>query len=608
MVRNFSKATVKKYLKAAAYVAALSAVLSVCMLFLSVQPFDISLIGVLFGDIRLVTLNFLPVLLTVLLLWFATGRMFAAFLTSSVIFYTVAIVNSNMLMIRDDPFLFPDIFLVSEAGNMMHSYTLKFNAAAVTTGTVLILCLVAAFFIKMRIRRKLRRLIGVVASAVLLVALSCLFLFDEVLYTKTWHDEFGSGYKTANQYMSHGIVYSFFNSMPDALGGKPDGYSENQAQAVLDEFDTEDLPDNKKVNIISVMLESYNDFSKFGVMDFKTDPYQNFHKLQSDGYSGNLFVNVFAGGTIDTERGFIAGFADSEIKQKPTDSFASYFKSQGYYTEAMHPGYGWFYNRKNLAPLMGFDSFLCYENCFSHVVNSKLAEEKYHGFISDHDFFDHIINGCNNAIKQNKKYFNFSVTYQNHGPYGTEPITYTDYIEDIKSIDKADLITLNNYFDGIARTDRAIEKLRDYADSSDEPIVLIFFGDHNPGLGENSILYEKLGIDITLNNVKAARNYYETPYVFYANSAAKKLTGRKFQGKGKTISPIFLMSEFFECLGAKGCCYLNYLDNIKQTTPIINPSYFVKNNKFIPRSVETGKEVIIQQKNIEYYIKNKKLR
>ena len=52
------------------------------------------------------------------------------------------------------------------------------------------------------------------------------------------------------------------------------------------------------------MLEAYNDFSKFDEIEFAIDPYKELHEIESEAYHGELVTNIFAGGTVDTERKF----------------------------------------------------------------------------------------------------------------------------------------------------------------------------------------------------------------------------------------------------------------------------------------------------------------
>jgi len=70
--------------------------------------------------------------------------------------------------------------------------------------------------------------------------------------------------------------------------------------------------------------------------------------------------------------------------------------------------YGWFYNRKNVDPVLGISDFKYMENYYN----------KYNQFIvPDSEFFDSIHSF---SEKSKQPYFNLSVTYQNHGPYNTK--------------------------------------------------------------------------------------------------------------------------------------------------------------------------------------------
>ncbi len=270
----------------------------------------------------------------------------------------------------------------------------------------------------------------------------------------------------------------------------------------------------------------------------------------------------------------------------------------------MHPCYGWFYNRKNMNKYFGFDSFDYHENKYAAIPAYKLKTPRYHDYISDYDFFDYIIEGYENAVANEEKYFNFSVTYQNHGPYPTENRADMEYLMRKDGYTDEEYNMINNYFDGIYKTDIALQKLRDYIDEQPEPIVLTLFGDHNPRLGGENEVYKMLGINLNLDTPDGGENYYETRYVFYANAAAKKALRRDFKGEGPAISPMFLMNEYFQYVGLKGPAYLNYLTNIRKEYDVINTVYVGKAGEYTLRRELPDKETINTQKMVEYYVKN----
>lgn len=513
-------------------------------------------------------------------------------------------------MFRDDPFYFEDVFLVNEAKDMMSKYPLRLDKPSIVFLFVIIGVTVACiWFKKLHMRMKVIRLSGLlVVGLVAVLSYSQLYINNEEIHNNMWHYQFGNQWKAGNQYMARGVIYSFLHSIPDAIDTPPEGYKAKEVERILDKYDGDSLSSDKQVHVISIMLEAYNDFSDFNTVEFVENPYYNFHNIQQESYYGKLYTDIFAAGTIKTERSFLTGYSDTDMKGKPTQSYVRYFKEQGYYAEAMHPCYGWFYDRRNVNEQLGFDNFYYYENKFQKVDESTLKREMYGGYLNDYDFVDYIIQGYEDAVKDNHMYFNFSVTYQNHGPYSTEKQTDKEYVKWQEGYTETEYNILNNYLDGITGTDEALGKLYDYVKQQHEPVVLILFGDHNPWLGENNSVYQMLGIDLNLDTPEGAANYYQTPYLFYANAAAQEKLQKDFRGQGNTISPMFLMGEFFECAGVEGPKYMNYLQKVRETYSVLNPIYVCKKGKYILRSPNNSKVVLDEQEKVEYYVKNAKVK
>ncbi len=599
------KKNIVRYSLTAVTIIATSLIVSIMMLVLSVVPRDASLSSILISDTTVVMLNALPIALIMTILYFATGRAWIAFLTTSLLAFIVAEVNFYKISFRDDPFIFSDIFLIGEAKEMTSEYKLFFDMPSlVVVGIIAVITVLLFFFAKPKVKGVILRVSGVVVTIiVLLIVCNNLYIKDKKIYNSMWHEEFGNQWKDANQYMSHGVVYSFIRSVKTTTVTPPDDYKESIAKDIINKYQNSDIPEDKKVHTISIMLEAYNDFSEFEGIEFVNDPYANFHDLQKDSYSGKLYTNIFSAGTIDTERAFLTGYSDTTLKKKTTPSHISYFKDQGYFTQSMHPGYAWFYDRKNVNSFIGFTDSKFYEDSYSDIDTSTLKNDLYYGMLSDPDFFDSIIAEFEKSVNNGEKYFNFSVTYQNHGPYS--PVNYAaiPYINKPDNMTDEGYAIFSNYISGIHRTDIAIKELRDYIDNSQQPIVLIMFGDHNPWLGENNSVYEMLGINLNLETVDGGKNYYQTPYIFYANEAAKKALGKDIAGEGDTISPMFLMQEYFDVAGLEGSQYIKYLRDVRNTYNVLNKVYINKGGEYILKDKEENSEVLKHYRFVEYYLK-----
>lgn len=583
----------------------LSVLMGCFSLILTTVPSDLKLIKALLLDGYVLIMNSWPIFISMLILYFLTTRVWISFLSIAVLTFVIAEVNRFKIVFRDDPFVFSDLVLINEAKDMMGKYELFLDGVSLLTIIFIIGTTLACFFlVKRRGLNKWIRMAGVVLSIIVMVTTINQFYFkDTNIYKKTWHPEFGSEWKDGSQYMSRGVLYSFIRSIPDAFVTSPEEYKKKEVEAFFSKYEEKDIPENQKVHIISIMLEAYNDFSQFEGVEFVDDPYKNFHALQQDSYYGKLFTDIFAAGTVNTERSFLTGYNDTSSPDRKTESFVQYFKRQGYYADSMHPCYGWFYDRQKVNLNLGFDKFDHAANVYVDIPDEELERPRYHGLLSDYDFFDYIIEGYEDTVSKGEKYFNFSVTYQNHGQYYNGVESSLVYLERKEEYTEAEYNILNNYLRGIAYTDEALQKLRDYVDAQTEPIVLILFGDHNPWLGEGNSVYSMLGIDFDMGTPKGAENYYQTPYVIYANDVAKASLGKDFKQEGNTVSPMFLMQEFFSYVGWEGSAYMNYLHELREDYSVINKVYAKTPDGYIPRAEANEDEKIKQLKLLEYYIK-----
>ena len=67
-------------------------------------------------------------------------------------------------------------------------------------------------------------------------------------------------------------------------------------------------------------------------------------------------------------------------------------------------------------------------------------------------------------------------------------------------------------------------------------------------------------------------NYWSTPYLIWANDAAKQALENDFVGQGPDISPCFLMNVLFEQCGWAGDAYMQAVYDCWQALPVIHTS------------------------------------
>lgn len=523
-----------------------------------------------------------------------SNKIWVANLFTGLLFFGMGVGNKYKLIYRDEPVNFLDIKLLSEAGNMAGKYDVSITLP-------MIIMLVIIFLITYLLRKYVEdwglNLKGKLVRILVLTLASGFILnyiyFDQELYAEVGNKEIINVWSETQQAQSKGLIYPFLHSITTSKDRVLEDYDEDRAIEILELYETKDIAEDKKVNVISIMLEAYNDFSVFDGVELEKDIYENFHKIQEESYSGNLITNVFAGGTINTEWSYLNGINSHPPKYiRDSNSYAWYFKDQGYYTETMHPNYGWFYNRRNVNDYLGFDNFDYYENKYEDIQKE---------FLDDIDFFDYILQGYEENKDRDKPYFHFSTSYQNHGPYSEVKLTDEEFLKKKPDYDERLYNIINNYFSGLYETDIALGELVKDLEDEEEPIVLVFFGDHNPWLGEENRGYEMLDIDINFENKEGFINYYNTPYVFWANSRAKETLARDFKGQGEDVSPNFLMAELFDYIGYEGDPYMQYSLDVRDSFTVNHDMFFKEGEEYTRELSPENHKVWREFNSVQYY-------
>lgn len=639
--------------------------IGVFSLYLSTHTFGQEMFESWFDTPAIAVLNIAPIVLVQLLLYFLTMRAWIANLITGAAVSVLTLINYFKLAFRDDPFLFEDIMLFKEAGDMAGKYEIALTTEMwLMFGVVIVSTLVLAFVGNARFRALACRAaaIGLSAAAVLIFIFN--FAMNSSVYDSVSNNDLINQWNSTEVYVSKGFIYPFLNSMNSAFPEKPEGYSPAKAQEILAQYEDGDIPADEKINVVGIMLEAYNDFSKFDSIDWRSDPYDIWHKIEKESISGEIVTNIFAGGTIDSERTFMTGYADFGSLRVPTASYVQYFRDQGYFTEGSHPCYEWFYNRTNINANLGFDEYWFVENRYTQWTDGDVAY--------DNIFFPDILDLYEDATEEgDKPYFQFNVSYQNHGPYPEVPSSGGKKYVSSKYSDVEENIA-NNYFHGVRNTSQHVWNYLNELRRDEEPVVVVMFGDHNPWFGDGNSVYDELGINIDTNSQEGFLNYYSTPYYIWANEAAREIisekaelraeaaggsvandpdeygksaktgaessgsgqsakTGNesgedpdaaygpwdvsldgvdfeKVRGEGPVIGPYYLMNILFEILDWEGTAYMQYTDYVMENLPVIhtNGAYLTAYDGIMKTQEQLSEEqaaFLNDYRIVEYYMK-----
>ena len=574
--------------------------LSVVSLYYAPGGFGRNLFFSYFSRPLLLLLNFLPVLLLALLFFFLFNRLWASVLASGALVLALAFINFFKLQLRSDPLLATDLHYISEAAGISGGYAIVFSRSMLLCVAALVLAVVfCALLLPGRLRRRGARRIALVLVLALCGGAYAGLYRNEAIYEKTENLlQYMSRWSDRDQYISRGGLYPLLYSLRGFSDGRPAGYDRAESAAYLESLGSADVPADRRINVISVMLEAYSDLSCWDTLRLTDDPYALLRELQAESAHGTLVTNIFAGGTIDTERCFVTGSTRMVEYRAPAWSLARYLSDQGYATSFCHPGYEWFYNRQNVADYLGFDVHYFYEN--------RYTDHNDYSAMNDTHFLPDLAVQLQEANAAGKPFFNLSVTYQNHGPYSDSELMYEDTYVERGSVSDGSWYILNNYLAGIARTNQALYDLAGTLRGLDEPVALLFFGDHKPWLGNGNSVYTELGVDFSDDPGRGFYDYYETPWVLWLNDAAREAVGDSFvTGDQGGFSPAFLQMKLFDLLGWEGSGVVRALRELYAYTDVVHLTGEVREpGREVSRSPspETAAAVARYQK-LEYYLR-----
>lgn len=546
-------------------------------------------------------LNLLPPVGLMWLFYLLSRRGWVGYLGGAVPFLALAVANYYKIRLRGDPVLGADLLLVTEAGGILGNYTLEFSRSV----CLVLVCgvlglLVALVLLPKRPMDWPLRLVGPLAIVLAAVPLLLFVYFSPAVYEKVENGDLINPWAEVEVYSSKGVIYPFLHSCRDMLPSRPKGYDRDAAAAALGAYTDADIPADRRVNVVGVMLEAFADLTTLeGLSDYPgvAEVYAPWRDLAREGVSGQLLTNIFAGGTVDTEWSFLTGFSQYDDFRVDTDSYVWYLRDQGYRTQGGHPGYGWFYNRQNINRYLGFQEYWFTENHYGALVDPVTA-----AWHSDDVLVREILSGAEDVMSGGENVFSFSVSYQNHGPY-EEGDSAGKYLPASAPLSASTRNIVNNYLKGIDATLQSMADLAQGLEEMDEPVVLVLFGDHKPWMGNGNSAYLELGADFSLEELESFESYYATPYLIWANSAARQVLGDTFvPGDGEDISPCFLMNEVFALLGWEGPAFLQLSDETRARTPLVHQSgRYLEGGELVPRLSDESQKTLETYLQVQYY-------
>ena len=375
----------------------------------------------------------------------------------------------------------------------------------------------------------------------------------------------------------------------------PNGYSEAYMNDVLDRIDelTADYETEEpavKPNVIVVLSESFYDLTRLPDLTFERDPLEHFHALEGESISGTFHSHYLGYGTGYIEMAMLEGFTGmdfnpgtnicflSDESYSLLDSSVDAFVRQGYEAEMLHGYNDSLYNRTVTYPRMGFSNLL-----FSQDIQELGFDWQggvYGGYyMKDSYFFQAMLERMRTINEAGKPAFLYGITMENHQPFDPEKFNYECQIGvESQTLSDENMAIVRVMLEGITRADQALGRLVEQLRQTEEPTILVFFGDHRPNLfmTDGDTVYTKLGLcpdNDTVNWTEEQINdLYSTDYLIWSNDPSLL----KGQAGTRTDSSVTgLMPQLLDLTGAGWTRWWALQDRIRQFSLTDTDLYFV---------------------------------
>ena len=488
--------------------------------------------------------------------------------TGTVLCFVIGVAEYYVLEFRGSPLHPADLLSIGTAGEVSSAY--KFDLPISMCAAFFLMLTVFAVEHKIRFVRYTgkQRIVWLCVLAVLTAGGFGYLQSQPILSTGK---NGGFFWNLTSSYEKYGYFLATYIYENYQNVEKPEGYSAEAVEQLMTELIQEQTEKSGQLpNIIAIMNESFTDFASVGGIQTSKPLLPFIDSLQENTVKGNLYVPVFGGGTANTEFEFLTG---STMRFLPTGStpyqayvkrelpsLASYLKQYGYETLACHFASGSNWNRDQVYPLLGFDTFL---------TDTDVGElEEIHGYPSDQADYEEVCRQYE-AWKDSgtsEHFFCFNVTIQNHGGYlsGYRSEDAPQYTGGQTSDDVEEYLSL------LRESDRAFEQLVNYFEQEEEPTVILMFGDHWPRLN-NAFINSMANQADTENELEKNQNKYVTPFVIWANYNIEETQIEK-------LSANYLAAELLQVAGVPVNAYQNFLLNLSEKVPVIDTLGFIQSD------------------------------
>ncbi|GAA4694621.1 alkaline phosphatase family protein [Nocardioides nanhaiensis] len=507
-----------------------------------------------------------------------SNRFWASLGTTLALTVLVAVVNHVKMGVRREPLYPSDVAFLSEP-RFLWAMVSPWHVAVILA--VMVLIVAAALWTGRRTSRLFPRtrrresprwwwgllvVRGVVAASCLALLVSASHFNQPGNPWRNAYENQGAAWRFWYQilnYRDNGFVGGFLYNTDVPAMSRPPGYSETAMDAIAARYRTAADRINSErdsrvladTNVIVILSEAFSDPTRLAGFELAEDPIPRTRATMAGTTSGSMLAQLYGGGTANMEFEALTGQSlklfspqlNTPYQQLVADH-VTYPSAVGWLADthrriAVHPYFTGMYKRNKVYDTLGFEEFV-------HDTTMQRSDKLEDGdFISDQSAFDEVLH---QVERSDDPLLVNLVTMQNHVPMSG---SYHDPV-DVAGVEKDQAQPIGAYARGLSYTDAALADLLDSLESQEERTVVVFYGDHQPGIYGDEII-----------SANPALAPYRTEFFLWdseGNSPAPQ----------PLTSPIHFLPMAMDMLGAEIPPYYVLLKRLREEIPAMEGEAF----------------------------------
>lgn len=522
-----------------------------------------------------ILLNYLCAIFVLAIIFAVTANWKVSVTITLFILELMLVINALVLSFRGKEFGPMDILSFKTALIVAGQYKIKITRRLFLNCIAFGAALLSQFSIPPMPRREISSIyLRLGALGVAVIAFLTIAVGSADIRLRSWSNE-GSKF--------NGYLLNFCIGIREARLDAPEKYNKTVLDSCAERYDADKdtIPQGDMPNIIVIMDESFADFNIYNDKLSTNIPVTPFiDSLYENTIKGYAMTSVYGGNTSNEEYEFLTGHSMAFLPQHSVVyqqyisgemySIAHLLNSYGYTCMATHPYEATGWSRNVILPFLGFEKYTAQDD--------YPGENRIRELISDQEMFEYVLNCL--YTKEKGPLFLMGITMQNHGGYEYNGADFEQTI--VLEGYGGQYPLAEQYLSLIHETDRAVEYLLTELEKYEEDTIVLFYGDHYPGVELG--LFEEMNGG-ALDTLDEQMLQYTIPFFVWANyDISPEFVER--------TSISYLSLYLLENAGFELPAYYRVLKDIQEVIPVINAFgyYSLENSRFIPIDEATGNE------------------